>query len=372
MSILIIGNGFDLAHHLPTQYSDFLDFIKACKEPDDSIYSSFIDEIKKTNKNLYLEIQELINSNKLLEYFLSIYQERCKEGKKGWIDFESEISVIVQKFDEAKQDVEKKYSISTKPAKLERRFAKYLNPIITVHREPQPNVIYGESEYEPQFFDYQASIVWDALNQLTRLLEIYLYEYVEKKSCQYRLPDLSGLEIDQVLSFNYTDTYRKLYDPESKAQYCYIHGKTQRGKLETCSLVLGINEYLSPERKDSDNQFIWFKKFYQRIYKKTGSEYLDWISHFEDFNKKYKKASPSHMEIYVYGHSLDVTDKDVLLRLFLMENTTTHIFYHNRESMAKLISNLVKVIGEDNLIKMTGGRDRTIQFIQSKPAIEIM
>ena len=32
MSILIIGNGFDLAHHLPTQYSDFLDFVKACTE----------------------------------------------------------------------------------------------------------------------------------------------------------------------------------------------------------------------------------------------------------------------------------------------------------------------------------------------------
>lgn len=36
MNILIIGNGFDLAHHLPTQYSYFLDFLKACKEPNDS------------------------------------------------------------------------------------------------------------------------------------------------------------------------------------------------------------------------------------------------------------------------------------------------------------------------------------------------
>ena len=28
MNILIIGNGFDLAHNLPTRYLDFMDFIE--------------------------------------------------------------------------------------------------------------------------------------------------------------------------------------------------------------------------------------------------------------------------------------------------------------------------------------------------------
>lgn len=36
--------------------------------------------------------------------------------------------------------------------------------------------------------------------------------------------------------------------------------------------------------------------------------------------------------------------------------------------MAKQIDNLVKVIGEENLIKMTGGKNRNIRFIQSSPA----
>ena len=31
MNILIIGNGFDLAHKLPTQYTSFLNFIKFIK-----------------------------------------------------------------------------------------------------------------------------------------------------------------------------------------------------------------------------------------------------------------------------------------------------------------------------------------------------
>ena len=36
MNILVIGNGFDLAHELPTKYTDFLDFCKIIR----SIYTA--------------------------------------------------------------------------------------------------------------------------------------------------------------------------------------------------------------------------------------------------------------------------------------------------------------------------------------------
>lgn len=369
MTILVIGNGFDLAHQLPTQYSNFLDFVKAFKGSEDSDYSEFISNIKENNAGLYSEMQSLIQNDVLLEYFLTVYEERCKNGKRGWIDFESEISEIVQKLDAGKQDVENKYAISGEAVKLDKVIAKYLKPIIDDHEKLPPNVVAREHLYAPQFFDYQANRVLDALNRLTRLLEIYLHEYVEKIDCRYRIQDLKGINIDNVLSFNYTDTYKKYYDSEGKAKYCFIHGKTKDGNIEACNLVLGIDEYLPRERKDTDNEFVWFKKFYQRIFKETGSEYLDWINHFESFNETYKKGTPSHLDLYIYGHSLDVTDKDVLSRLILMENTTTHIFYHSRDAMAKQINNLVKVIGEENLIRMTGGKDRSIRFIHSKPAV---
>ena len=368
VNILVIGNGFDLAHHLPTQYSNFLDFIKAYKKSDDSEYSRFIDEIKDNNVVVYKEIGTLIENNVLLNYFLSIYEDRCKEGKNGWIDFESEISSIVQKLDEAKQYVEREYSTSGKPVKLERGLAINLKPIIDMTVDHLPNTNAGVSRYKPHVFDDQANRVLQSLNKLIRLLEIYLHEYVEKLDCKYRIRDLNGRSIDRVLSFNYTDTYKKFYDPDGTARYCFIHGKAQTSSIDTCNLVLGIDEYLPSDRIDSDNQFVWFKKFYQRIYKETGSEYLDWIKQHDDFNEVYKKGKPSHMDIFIYGHSLDVTDKDVLSRLIMMKYSTTHIFYHNRESMAKQISNLVKVIGEDNLIRKTGGKERTIKFIPMMPA----
>lgn len=365
MKILIIGNGFDLAHYLPTQYSDFLDFVKAFKEGSVDDYEVFIRDIKNNNRPLYLKIAGLIKSNVLLDYFLSIYQERCKAGKNGWIDFEGEVSNIIQRLDEVKKDVESKYSISLRPIKIDRGSAKILEPFITYISDNQT----GEHCYAPQFFDHLAGVILEALNKTISLLEIYLHEYVEKIECHYRIKDLDSLGIDHVFSFNYTDTYKKYYDSIGEAKYCFIHGKTKEISDGTCNLVLGIDEYLPQERINSDNEFVWFKKFYQRIYKETGSEYLDWIKHVENFNKRCGKAKAASTEVYIYGHSLDVTDKDVLSKILLMENTTTTIFYHNKDSMAKQISNLIKVIGEENLIRMTGGEDRLIRFIQSTPAV---
>ena len=371
MTILIIGNGFDLAHCLRTQYSDFLDFVKALNVPGDNDHSRFIAEIKERDEKLYSEIITLAENNVLINYFLSIYEDRCKGGKDGWIDFESEISNIVQKMDEAKQDIASKYSKINIPASLEKSIAIMLKPIIEGQNHLSLYIPADEQLYLPQSFDDLASRVLDALNRLTRLLEIYLYECIEKKDCSLRIPEIKEIKPDYVLSFNYTDTFRKYYDPENEVQYCYIHGKTKDGSLEECDLVLGIDEYLPPERRDTNNEFVWFKKFYQRIYKETGSEYQDWIKHFEYLNEKYKKANISPLELYIYGHSLDVTDKDVLSRLIMMDNTITHIFYHSREAMAKQISNLVKIIGEDNLIRKNGGKDRTILFTQSQAAVKL-
>ncbi len=89
-----------------------------------------------------------------------------------------------------------------------------------------------------------------------------------------------------------------------------------------------------------------------------------------DKSNKDIAENTSQNEILIYGHSLDITDKDVLSRLILMENTTTHIFFHDRDAMAQQISNLVKLIGEENLIRKTGGKDKTIQFIKTnKPEL---
>ena len=115
---------------------------------------------------------------------------------------------------------------------------------------------------------------------------------------------------------------------------------------------------MNGSEKDTDNEYIEFKKFFQRIYKKTGSQYKVWIGR----QKGNPVAKKDKNNVYFYGHSLDVTDKDIISDLIRMENSVATIFYHNRKSLGDQISNLVKILGEDELIERAGDFRPSIDF----------
>ena len=86
--------------------------------------------------------------------------------------------------------------------------------------------------------------------------------------------------------------------------------------------------------------------------------------------KKGLKVNPPKHNIYIFGHSLDNTDGDIIRDLILNDNVYTTIFYHNKKELGKKIANLVKVIGQDELIKKTGGSTKTIEFKLQKDMIK--
>lgn len=57
-----------------------------------------------------------------------------------------------------------------------------------------------------------------------------------------------------------------------------------------------------------------------------------------------------------------MTDKDILSALIKNDNVHTYIYYHDDTAHKNLIANLVKVLGEDEVIKRTGGKTKTISF----------
>lgn len=79
---------------------------------------------------------------------------------------------------------------------------------------------------------------------------------------------------------------------------------------------------------------------------------------------KDEKCRKHHL--YIFGHSLDVTDGDILRDLILNDNVYTIIYYLNKDVYGQQIANLVKVIGQDELIKRTGGSTKTIEFKMQK------
>ena len=433
MDILVIGNGFDLAHELPTKYTDFLFFcsivLEIIKENHIEIPDNKVDYIK------WIEDSDetiLLNADDTFKFFFnkgaSDITEREKEvyiwieyflqcdiyGTENWIDFESEISKVIQSLDDDMHGLSQVYNIEDivydlSNIFLKKKYSDYIGAVQPIN--PIINGFLGITFREIR------DKLSDDLNGLIRTFEIYLTEYVEKIDCKLVSPDIQGIMSKEnmkyrsgyelyVLSFNYTNTYQRIYiDKAHEQAYTkkyidYIHGKAHiNNTIESNNMVLGIDEYLSKKQKNKEIEFIAFKKFYQRIHKQTGCEYREWINKIIQKNKAYKEKlrlnqldfernrgmgnegyqtkmnlknleeNPPKYNLYFFGHSLDITDKDILRDLILIKNVHTTIFYYNKDVMGQQIANLVKVIGQDELIKRTN--EKTIEFKQQQDMVSI-
>lgn len=387
MNILIIGNGFDLAHGLPTKYEHFLKYIDAfkrfkdiCKQESikDNWEAANIEDrqniihfsnLHEKNPHIYEEISDLISNNTWIDYFWKIYKSRGVDEKDGWIDFESEISKIIQTLDEARFTILEEINQGKESGRMTQQQLNVLSPIFG-----KPGISHDSIKFNENAIGYRKTKFLADLNRLTRCLEIYLHNYVEEITPEVKLPDIDNLNIHCVLSFNYTHTYERFYDIDKskKIQYDYIHGETKAdSNLDNCNLILGIDEYLDGYARDRDNEFIQFKKFYQRIYKKTGCKYVDWVNNIARFPSHYRENGDATNNVYIIGHSLDITDKDILSTLINMESTKTTIFHHNQVTLGNQISNLVKVLGEDNLIAKVHGTNANIVLQKQQESIPI-
>lgn len=399
MNILVIGNGFDLAHGLPTKYTDFLEFvkmIKIIKEKDIFNDGLSISDAgcNKNNKKLRqvirLSILNKANNNELerdskelldyidhniwIEYFLQnpIYQ------KENWIDFENEIANVIKSLDDDMN------TLSGHRLGLENKIQRITNKFL----QQKCGGWIAKKTYQ----ELRDTLLED-LNNLIRAFEIYLTEYIEKIDVTSMSPDIKEIVkcsgsyggvrqtlYSNVISFNYTNTYEKIYWNEKSIMYRgwidYIHGRADIiNTAKSNNMVLGIDEYLGKKKRNKYVEFIAFKKFYQRIYKQTGCKYKSWVETIRKGsensngwvydNKDYFKDK--FHNLFFFGHSLDITDKDVLKDLILNDNVYTTIFYHNKDTMGQQIANLVKVIGQDKLIRRTGGSTKTIEFKPQKP-----
>ena len=141
MNILIIGNGFDLAHGLPTSYVDFLKFFHSIDamplfSGDQSSYKKHLAQvypkspsIQNTLSNIFRSINPIpsidsfkpvfedITAQKIYEnlkrniwyhYFYTLYKNGQMKGI-NWIDFESELSHIIEIFDRTEEKLYKEF-----------------------------------------------------------------------------------------------------------------------------------------------------------------------------------------------------------------------------------------------------------------------
>ena len=110
-------------------------------------------------------------------------------------------------------------------------------------------------------------------------------------------------------------------------------------------MVMGVNE-----QSDSNMNFIFFVKFFQRIQKASGVKYKHLVK------KKTIDNNIQHSKyiLYIYGHSLDETDADILKYVIgdKMSNGNLElkpekviIYYYDDTDYEQKIINLIKMYG---------------------------
>lgn len=327
MDILILGNGFDIAHGLKTKYCDFLNYCE--------------NKYPKT-KNVGVD-----NSNNFLfnNIWVKHFINKNISGDK-WIDLEKEIyNVIVElsKLPYFKNDIspEKYNNISFIVPKDYMGFnfddaKKYFKESSTF--------ITRESFYVP-IKDF-IGFLYEQLRDFVKEFEKYLTEETQsiKSTPEHNLRINS--KCVSLLNFNYTDTCEKLYKINFNYNNCgirtkavYVHGKINSSD---CNLVLGTHSF------DNDQisvEFNIFKKHHQRHKYGTIELYQDLLNELKYPKKIYTPV------FHIIGHSLDKTDHNILKHILLArERSVINVYYHNEEALARMQNNIDLIIGEEEVM----------------------
>ena len=372
MQILMIGNGFDIEHNLPTQYRDFLEFAKefleihVSEERNVAIEKIENADRKKLFEDIFSDCEGVLckklNANLQQNIWIDYFNRNFKRMKQNWIDFESEISKIIVSLEKAKSEYEKEALIVTQKIPPSDAF-KIMNNELYPEEKKDIATISGYA------FTYQKEKLLKDLNRLIRALEIYLTEFVFDLNIQSYNGSIEKLNPTHVLSFNYTNTYEKIYNIGCrKIEYDFIHGVAIKGNIDFCNMVLGIDEYLPENERQGNIEFIEFQKYYQRMQKRTECKYKEWR---EQIAGARKNNDNKRVELYIFGHSLDTTDKDVLREFLLNDDIITTIFYFNQDAYERELANLVKVLGTDELLFRMYGKNPRIRFEKQEPSYQI-
>ena len=374
-TILILGNGFDIAMGRKTKYTNFIEFEQRLFTEPESDLQDFLDskniDIDKYKNNLYLRF---INENK-------------DTLGENWSNLEIMISQLADAIMYFKENSSLLYS-----NKSNRPLAR----IIEQHKiDWRMSANYSSKLYiadtflslfdEKGWSFLEREVALDELNNefirqldlLIELLEIYLsyldyldFDIQRIEASPTALDAISDLSNSSVLNFNYTNTSSRLYGTSEEKTH-FIHGRIDLDRTfsRINTMVFGIED----KEINVNSDLIPYQKYYQRVVKETGKK-------FEDFfgirNLKKRDIPGSNLQtiqgtsknIVVFGHSVDPLDKEIFQKCFELTKTRKYnsrfIFtYFDEQAKRSIVKNLAIILGKEKLIELTG--KQKIVFIKS-------
>ncbi|SHI37927.1 AbiH family protein [Pseudozobellia thermophila] len=324
--LILIGNGFDLAHGFKTSYQDFVldyfqkalrEFYLSDKYQDELFELDYEDDFRSPsikNRNVPSTMEEVknvisefassdgmckVNAIFHSAFFKAIY-DSCSD--LGWVDIENlyfEHLVSNKGKSSSLKQLNDDFEIITK--KLE-------SYLVSLKIENQN---FNQSNFSLVFLNpiHRDEVVTENLKENLK------YDEVPNNIC--------------ILNFNYTPTMRKYMadlrmklDFEKKGstlQEIHIHGELGNEKNP---IVFGFGdeldkEFLNFEDIKDDSLFTHIKSF---MYSQT-SNYHDLIRFIDADN----------FQVYIIGHSCGLSDRTMLNHIFEHEKCKSiKIFYHQR------------------------------------------
>ena len=366
-TILILGNGFDIAMGRKTKYTDFIDFEKQLFSNPDEELLEFLKvkniRIEKYKDNLYLKF---INENK-------------DTLGDNWSNLETMISQLADAIMYFKEKSDLLFQIA--PANqfwvLEDKLVSENNysskvfvarSFISFYKEED----WSSLEREVALEKFNNEFIRQ-LDLLIELLEIYLsyldfldFKVIEIKSKPTALDAISDLSNSSVLNFNYTNTSRYLFGTSEKRTH-FIHGRIDliRTFSRINTMVFGIED----KENDVNSDLIPYQKYYQRVVKETGNDFEKFFKRtFYDIDDEFGSQLPNSKNIIVFGHSVDPLDKEIFQKCFALAENGKYDYrfiftYFNDLAKRSIIKNLAIILGKEKLIELTGKQN--VVFIKS-------
>ena len=283
-TLIIIGNGFDLAHGLKSSFKDFLEYyLKKSWDIflDEESYKDELFEIKY--KNQYEKFHPAGTTDKIFEYYKLL---------------ETSPLIEIKYSDLIKESLEKINLLSW--VDLEMEFFQ----ILSISRLLTPKSI-------------STNKIKEINNQLEKLrveflsyLEIQMSEYTHK--LDYKIlssfPTIENFD-DEILflNFNYTNIAEK-YAEKVDADHIYIHGDLEETQGEP---IFGFGDehnkkYLEFE-DDNNNELFHHIKSFGYLKNKGYKSLLGFID---------RSFTEGGFDIHIYGHSCGLSDRTLLKFLF--------------------------------------------------------
>lgn len=377
-----MGNGFDIYHKLPTNYKDFMDILNRLIELDQNkkMKANFLTFLLGEDSPLYAKntsikacfdtyrnqiistVLDVNNLNKMIaiakDNIWFNYFNICMKNDIKWIDFEKEIRYVIETFELFfNQITENNDKIMF--AKNDELYVQYSRLILRVQhvidlfdffKDNAPGVgaqlLIIKKEYTIKRNSRDRIVIMgidenkimnvlsEQLDEFSVLFELYIIEIINKITIDKTMMNsVIFNEIDAVISFNYTDTYKNIYDNKILNTHIeFIHGKA--GKQ---NIVFGVNSDSHDKLENLNENYIKFKKEYRRLRNRNLLNYRNLFNEQRNIN------------FIFFGHSLDETDGDILKELIAWNGAHCTIYYLDANALESYLVNLCKFFGIDKI-----------------------